>query len=235
MRPIEEPRYRHEFKYPISEYERVILLQRAAGIMSLDKNAQATGMYSISSLYFDTIDNRCFFENENGTDPREKYRIRIYNNSCEHISLECKRKEHGKTLKSSCSITKSDVDKILGQQLLKIDSNANVVLKRFYEKQQSEALKPKVIVSYDRIPFVYKLGNVRITFDNNITSSNDVGRFLRGDYERRSVLGLGVSLLEVKYDEFIPDYIFNTLQINSLTQTAFSKYYLSRKYDIRRI
>jgi len=36
-------------------------------------------------------------------------------------------------------------------------------------------------------------------------------------------------VLEVKYDEFLPDYIAGTLELGNLQRTAFSKYYLGRK------
>ena len=69
--------------------------------MQIDPHTNKERKYNIRSLYFDDYYNSCFYENENGTDPREKLRIRIYNCSSERITLECKRKEHGKTLKSS--------------------------------------------------------------------------------------------------------------------------------------
>ena len=42
------------------------------------------------------------------------------------------------------------------------------------------------------------------------------------------VLPAGLHVLEVKYDEFLPDFIAKQLEIGILRQTAFSKYYLGR-------
>jgi hypothetical protein len=42
----------------------------------------------------------------------------------------------------------------------------------------------------------------------------------------------GQHLVEVKYDEFFPDFIKGSLQLNNLQQTAFSKYYLCRKFSL---
>ena len=64
-----------------------MLRTRLSGLISLDAHAK-NGHYTIRSLYFDDYDDRCLLENENGTDPREKFRIRIYNGSAERISLE---------------------------------------------------------------------------------------------------------------------------------------------------
>ena len=39
-------------------------------------------------------------------------------------------------------------------------------------------------------------------------------------------------ILEVKYDEFLPDYLYRNLQLSHLRQTTFSKYYLCRRYSL---
>lgn len=39
---------------------------------------------------------------------------------------------------------------------------------------------------------------------------------------------IGKDVLEIKYDELLPDYITNILELNTLERTSFSKYYLSR-------
>ena len=227
-----ETKYRHEYKYPISDLEATILEQRLNGIMSLDSHVGPSGMYIISSLYFDDYYNSCYYENENGTDPREKYRIRIYNNSLDRISLECKRKERGKTLKTACALSKEQVEDIIQGISINCDNEMNPVLCKFIEAQHTRNLKPKVIVEYKRMPYVYKIGNVRVTFDSQLTSSGAVDGFLKGDYPKRPVLPVGKLLLEVKFDELLPDYLYDMMQLNNLTQTAFSKYYLCRKYEL---
>ena len=95
---------RHEWKHSISAADLLILRPRLRAVMRTDPHAEG-GSYEVRSLYFDDYDNRCMQENENGTDPREKFRIRLYNGSTEKISLECKRKERGKTYKTSCPLT----------------------------------------------------------------------------------------------------------------------------------
>ena len=93
-------------------------------------------------------------------------------------------------------------------------------------------MKPKVIVEYDRVPYVYRLGNVRITLDKNISSSSRIEDFLEKEIPKRPVMPAGWHVLEVKFDEFLPDYIKSTLQLDSLKQTAFSKFYLCRKFNV---
>ena len=95
---IPEQKYRHELKYVVSAAQIPILKSRIVNLMQMDPHAGKDGIYNIRSLYFDDYYNRCFYENENGTDPREKFRIRIYNGSTDKISLELKKKELQKML-----------------------------------------------------------------------------------------------------------------------------------------
>ena len=93
-------------------------------------------------------------------------------------------------------------------------------------------MMPKIIVDYDRIPYVYRPGdaNVRITFDKNIKSINDTHSFLELKVGGRGILPVGSALMEVKFDDFIPDEIYSLLQLNGLQVSTFSKYYLCRKF-----
>ena len=225
-------KYRHEFKYIISDGELAILRQRIENILQKDSHLGDADRYNIRSLYFDDYYNRCLYENENGTDPREKFRIRIYNHSSNVINLECKRKERGKTLKTSCSLTSDECERLVSGQYLRDIAEQNTVKKKFTFEMMSRLLRPVIIVEYDRIPYVYKDGNVRVTFDTNLSSSVDIGGFLKGDVAKRPVMPAGQHLMEVKFDEFLPDFIYRALQIDNLQQTAYSKYYLCRKYKL---
>lgn len=93
-------------------------------------------------------------------------------------------------------------------------------------------MHPVVIVGYERIPFIYKMGNVRVTLDMSLYSSSDVKQFLQGNFTQRPVMQTGLHLLEVKWDEYIPDVIFHACQLDNLIQTAYSKYFLCRQYHM---
>lgn len=222
--------FRHEQKYLIIGAQLEMLKNRVNHLMDVDRHAGADGSYSIRSLYFDDYENRCFYENENGTDPREKFRIRIYNHSTERITLECKRKERGKTLKTSCPLTVEQTRMLMEGKPIPDISHQPEVLRKLTLQMHTRRMRPVVIVEYDRIPYVYKNGNARITLDTNIASSKEVGRFLDETLPKRPVMPLGQQLLEVKYDEYLPDFIYRNLQLHSLQQTAFSKYYICRRF-----
>ena len=200
--------------------------------MQQDSHTVENGSYSIRSLYFDDYYNRCMKENENGTDPREKFRIRIYNHSSDRIMLECKRKERGKTLKTSCPLSVEQTKELMAGRVLPDIANQHPVLQKLTLRMLTRKMKPVIIVEYDRVPFVYKNGNVRITLDMNISSSKDIMSFLDEKISRRPVMPSGHHLLEVKYDEYLPDFIYRNIQLMNLKQTAFSKYYICRKYTL---
>lgn len=227
-----EQKYRHELKYPVTAAQIALLQNRLNGLIPRDSHAGENGKYTISSLYFDDYYNRCFYENENGTDPREKYRIRIYNHSSQRITLERKRKERGKTLKLSCPLTEEQTRLLMTGQPLPDISSQPPLLRNLTQEMLSRGMHPVVIVEYERIPYVYPLGNVRITFDTMVSSSSDIAHFLDGSYRKRPVMPAGQHLLEVKFDEYLPDFIYRALQLESLQQTAYSKYYLCRKYGL---
>ena len=221
---------RHEFKYRCTEAQLCILKNRLDNALALDDHADAGG-YSIRSMYFDNYANRFYYENENGTDPREKYRIRIYNGDPSRITLECKRKEHTKTQKSSCRLTMEQYQAILRNDCAFSAQEQDTLLNKFLILQKTQAMTPAVIVEYDRIPYVHPMGNVRITLDRNIRSSNAFSRFFDPALPCRPLMPAAQHILEVKYDELLPDYIKELLQLDSLQQTTFSKYYLCRKHS----
>ena len=89
-------------------------------------------------------------------------------------------------------------------------------------------MKPKIIVAYERTAYVHPSGNVRITFDRNIMGSRELNSFFDGHLSGLiPVLPTGYHVLEVKYDEMLPDVIAKQLEIGNLRRTAFSKYYLA--------
>ena len=230
MREFIKARFRHELKYLVTNAEIAMIKNRINNLIPRDSHVGESGTYSIRSLYFDDYDNRCFYENENGTDPREKFRIRIYNHSTERITLECKRKERGKTLKTSCPLTLEQTRILMAGKTIPDISSQPEVLRKLTLRMLTRKMRPVVIVEYDRIPYVYPNGNVRVTLDMNVCSSSSVNHFLDKKISKRPVMPKGQHLLEVKFDEYLPDFIHHNLNLHSLNQTAYSKYYLCRKY-----
>jgi len=201
---------------------------KASGILHRDSHVNADGSYWIHSLYFDDDQNSCMLENENGTDPRSKFRIRYYNDDIESLRLEKKSKRRGMTFKESCSITPDECLRMINGEGIPNISEYSDMKKKLLLEIVLRRLKPKVIVIYERIPFVYAGGNVRVTFDRALSSSGDIEKFLKRKRRNRPVFALGQSVLEVKWDEVLPLHIKEVLQLDTLSWTAFSKYHMCR-------
>ena len=110
-------------------------------------------------------------------------------------------------------------------------SHPSGLVQELYCKMKSQQLRPRVLVSYVREPYVYKAGNVRVTFDSDIRST----LFHRGFLEE-AVTDIGVAgnpgemILEVKYDAFLPEVIQSLLQTEGIRQQAYSKYGACRRF-----
>lgn len=224
--------WRHELKYVCTVPQMKIVESRVRPLLRLDPHTGQAGRYSIRSVYFDDEWNSCYLENEDGTDPREKFRIRIYNASDEKITLELKQKRKGMTRKLSCPLGKEQCRRILRSEILEDDVELAPLLRKFVLQQKGRNLMPKVIVEYERVPYIFKLGNVRVTLDENITSSSQTEHFLDSDFRRRPVMPAGQHVLEIKYDEFLPDPVRQVLALETLQRTSFSKYYLCRTFPV---
>ena len=73
---------------------------------------------------------------------------------------------------------------------------------------KTQQLRPRVLVSYVREPYVYAAGNVRVTFDSNIRTSLFQREFLNGALpDIIATDAPGDIILEVKYDAFLPEVI----------------------------
>ncbi|MCD8241423.1 MAG: polyphosphate polymerase domain-containing protein [Lachnospiraceae bacterium] len=229
---LPENRYRYEFKYICSFAQLKVIEARLTGLIARDSHAGPDGVYNIRSLYFDDYQDRCVRENEAGTDPREKFRIRIYNHSSDRISLELKRKERGKTQKLQCPLSERQCRTLMAGEIPEMSKNSPPLLRKLELEMRTRLMRPKVIVEYERVPYVYSPGNVRITLDENIRSSGRIDLFLTDQIPLRPVMPTGQHILEVKYDEYLPDYIYRAVQLENLQQTAYSKYYLCRRYGL---
>lgn len=224
-------KYRHEYKYLIDSMENAVLKTSVSALLKPDAHTKGTGFYRIRSLYFDSPGDDCYYENEGGIGERDKYRIRIYNEDAGRIVLEKKSKRRQMTLKRSCSIDEGLCRQLMAGNHIQITNHMPGELQNMLWEMQKKSMRPVVIVEYLRYPFVEANGNVRVTFDEGICSSNDIAGFLGKNITVRPLLPKGMSVLEVKWDEFLPGYIKNHMQLDSLQWCSFSKYYLCRKFN----
>ncbi len=221
--------YRVELKYLVSELQIAFLKKQLEQVLSYDKHHPNGESYSIRSLYFDDIYDSCLQENENSTDYREKYRIRIYNGDSSEIHLETKEKIHGYTRKKKEILSYEDCMCYINKKTIQLKQEDGVLKKRLYAMIQMAHYQPVQIVEYERIAMIEPTGNVRVTFDKNIGGTNCTNTFFEPVLPTVPVLPQGIHIMEVKYDELLPDYVKEILNGISLERVSFSKYYYTRK------
>lgn len=221
-------KYRHEWKHEINYSDMLILRQRLSAITKPDSHA-VDGKYEIQSLYFDNSKDKALREKLDGVNYREKFRIRYYNDDTSFIRLEKKSKINGLCQKTSVPISKEMVQNILDGNYQKLLASDRLLIQELYSKIASQELRPKSIVSYTREPFIFGPGNVRVTLDYDIRTSLDCKNFLNPEALSIPVRNAPI-ILEVKWDEFLPDIIRDAVQLEGRRVTAFSKYAASRIY-----
>ena len=227
----QEKHYRHELKYAIPYPDYLALRARLRTIMTADPHTNADGLYQIRSIYFDNVDDKALREKVDGIGKREKFRIRYYNDDFSFITLEKKMKIDALCLKYDAVISEDECRRILGGDTAWMISHEHPLLRELYAKMHYQGLRPRVLVSYVREPYIYAPGNVRVTFDSNIRTTLFHQEFLTKETHDVSATDTPKDrILEVKYDAFLPRIIQDLIQIPTIRQQAFSKYGACRRF-----
>lgn len=221
-------KYRHEWKHEINYGDMLVLRKRLSAVMKRDDHA-IDGKYLIRSLYFDNASDKALREKIDGVNIREKFRIRYYNNDTSFIQLEKKSKRNGLCLKDSATLSKEQARAVADDDYTWMTDSGVPLIQDLYGKMMSQGLRPKTIVDYTREPFVFAPGNVRVTLDYNIRTGMNCTDFLDPDCV---TVGAGDApiILEVKWDEYLPDIIRDAVQLPNCRVSAFSKYAACRIY-----
>ena len=214
--------FRHELKYLISKQDMDCCIGRLAQFAKPDPHAKS-GRYFVRSLYFDDMYASAYEDKESGVASRRKYRIRIYDFDESFIRLEKKIKEGSYVRKESAPLSRSEYDMILRGETDFLLERSERAACDFALGHRIDRLRPEVIVDYERVPFIYEYGDVRITFDMNIRSVFDELDVFAKDSPSYEVLGADQLVMEVKYTEFLPD-IFRAILPGEGCRLAVSKY-----------
>lgn len=243
-------KFRHELKFMISEVERDILIKRLSFFMQADAHAGGNETrediilekcfrqdeciqkaadslqsgYMIRSLYFDDRFERAYEEKLAGVESRKKYRIRIYNCSDKVIKLECKHKEGQYIHKTAASLTREEADALIAGRYDFLTDKDEPLCREFYFECAVNGMAPKVVVDYDRVPFVYPYGDVRITFDSQVRAGMLNNNLFDKELPVKNVMQPGMLIMEVKFTEYLPELIRSLLPVADSAYMAYSKY-----------
>jgi hypothetical protein len=219
-------KFRHELKYLINYRDHALIRLKLQSLLAFDSNVDSDGSYTVRSLYFDDMYNHAYNDKYAGVQNRAKYRIRIYNNSDKRINLEKKNKRGSYNYKQTAPMTKEQVYGILDGNYEVLLKDSNNLLGVFYHECVSNMMRPRVIVDYEREPYIMEAGDVRITFDRNIRAGVEGFDIFNPELPMVETLNPGLLVMEVKFTEFLPNILRKILPSNASDYTAVSKFIL---------
>ena len=225
-----EKGYRNELKFLISRTDAELLKLRLKGIMHPDPHAGPTGKYTIRSLYFDDFAGTAFYEKLDGIAERTKYRIRFYNYDASVLKLERKEKIGCLTRKTAQTISKADARALEFALTSPCPDHPQGLTEELRMGILTRGLRPKVLVDYDRTPFICHDGNTRITLDENLRTRPYIAHLFASPRAMTPVLEPHQVILEVKFDDYLPGYLSDALADIPKAPMAISKFAFCMNY-----
>jgi len=213
---------RYERKYLLDRDTALYLKQRVSYVLSPD-DSSPDGSYRVSSMYFDDHYNTSFYEKKNGVLRRDKFRARFYNRSFDKIRLECKHKHDKMICKEGYTITYEQYQMMCESDYDFMKDQPSSVFEKFYTTHLLKRMRPVIMVEYIRNAFMHSTGNVRLTFDSDLSATKpQIG-------VSHSVMPIENVILEIKYDNFIPLFINELITGAPFTQQlSISKFVMAK-------
>lgn len=221
--------YRQELKFRVSRSDRELLLRRLSAALRPDKFSN-NGLYSVRTLYFDTVCNDALRESLAGDLHKMKYRLRMYNGDDTFLRLEKKVKQGSGGYKIGVNLSRADCEKLIRGDCAFLREKSEPFLLECYARWMDGGLRPKEIVQYTRAAYGCREGNVRVTIDSDIRASRFTDAFFAPTVGGAPVTPEDACVLEVKFDRFLPDYIPHLVGIGDRELQAFSKFALGRSF-----
>lgn len=222
-------RLRTEQKYYIHPHNYLSLRLRLANVMQLDEHSVGIDGYQISSLYFDDMRRTAMETKNDGVFKRQKFRIRIYNGSDQYIALERKSKLGEYVAKESVELTKEQYRSILAGRVDRLYESQDALMKDFYCAITTYGYRPVTIVDYWREAYVYPQGSVRITFDKKLSVKANGLDLFHPHLSSSEILLPTMTIMEVKFDDALPNVVRQMLTPSSHIRSSISKYVLCRE------
>lgn len=220
---------RKEIKYIIPIQKAQLIKDCMDRILTKDSHC-TEGVYSVRSLYFDSVNNIDFSEKLAGISDRKKVRIRIYNGDVSLCKLEIKEKRGEWQQKQSLLLRENDAKEISR-------GNYDVLRNYFYDTQtginmysvmELGGYTPVVLVEYDRQAYQYPLYDTRITLDSNVRSTESNLDIFSSQINYSPIM-YGYVILEIKHNGKLMGFLSDALAQFNLIQSAYSKYCAGRR------
>ena len=219
---------RREEKYVLNTLEAASFENRFSQVMMTDRFSQ-NGSYMVRSLYFDTVDDKDYFDKLGEQNLRRKIRLRIYDPSHQTAKLELKQKENIYQKKRTLTVSRADALELIAGNYSVLLNYPEDFAAELYAIMVGECYRAKSIVEYRRRAFKAKENNIRITFDSAIRATETDLRLFASDLALYPVFDLDKTVLEIKYDRFLLGYLSDFVSGVDRRSISSSKYCLSRQ------
>lgn len=222
---------RFELKYVIRVEEAAKFRTALKDYLVPDEHGNNHGRYSISSLYYDSPDMRCYWEKESGVRFRRKLRIRHYQNGDiftdeTPVFVEIKQRVDRVTQKRRILLPYSDALYLCHDRQIPDHRIADrEVIEEIYNFLWTYNLRPVSIVSYDRQALIgtkYDIG-LRVTFDTALRYHMPPFH-LHAPRSAALMLPANYVVMEIKVNERIPTWLTNLIAAHNLQLQRISKY-----------
>lgn len=222
---------RFELKYLITMHQAEAFRRELLAYLVPDHHGGSDGMYTLSSLYFDSPDFRCFWEKADGIRWRRKLRIRYYESDAPFTPasltfVEIKQRVDRVTQKRRVQLPyRAALSLCTDRQLPESVSQDDPVIQEISAFTWQYGLQPASLVSYTRQALVgtdYDIG-LRVTFDTGLsyrTNHLDMS-------DRQDGLALfppGMVVMEIKVNERVPYWLTELVAAHNLRLLRISKY-----------
>jgi hypothetical protein len=222
---------RFELKYLLSLLQAERFKAALHGYVVPDQHGHNNGRYTLSSLYYDSPDLRCYRENEHGLKFRRKLRIRRYETGEvftdeSPVFLEIKQRYDRVTQKRRTVLPYREALRLCNdRQIPDHDPGDRALIEEIYGFLWQYNLRPASIVRYERQAFTgteYDMG-LRVTFDTSL-SFQARQLHLHEQPSGLPMLPVNSVVMEIKVNERIPYWLTNMIAAHNLQRVGVSKY-----------
>ena len=146
------------------------------------------------------------------------------------MKLEKKEKNGNLTRKTAQTITKRDAQALEFALSSGCPDTPEGLTEELRLQFLTQGLRPRVLVDYDRTPFICRDGNTRITLDENVRTRPYIAHLFASPRAMIPVMDPDQVILEVKFDDFLPGHLVTALADIPKVNMAISKFALCMSY-----
>ncbi len=223
---------RFELKYLLTLQQAERFKSVLSRYLSPDEYGDSRGQYTLSSLYYDSPDYRCYWEKVDGIRFRRKLRIRQYETGAAltadtPVFVEIKQRVDRATQKRRALLPYWQALQLCDQRQMpeQVAPENQAFLEEVYAYLWRYNLRPAGIVRYQRQAFIgttYDIG-LRVTFDTFLTGQTNPLR-LEAPPSELSLLNPNLTIMEIKVNERIPIWLTALIAAQNMQLIRISKY-----------